>query len=64
MATSLETPQEIPLSLDEFCQRFSKVDRRTVLLGAFHFEMRRAGRLVDTESEYRAAFAAFVVAPA
>ena len=64
MATSLEKPQEIPLSIDEFCERFSKIDRRTVLLSGFHFEMRRAGRLMDTESNYKAAFSAFVVAPA
>lgn len=56
-------PPEISLSLDEFCRRFSSTDRRVTLLGAFHFEMRRQRRLTATESEYRAAFAAFATAP-
>jgi hypothetical protein len=57
-------PVEIPMSLDEFCQNFSKTERRVVLLGAFHFEMKRQKRLKDTDSNYRAAFAAFITAPA
>jgi hypothetical protein len=57
-------PMEIPLSLDEFCQNFSMQERRVTLLGAFHFEMKRQKRLFDLDSVYRAAFAAFVTAPA
>ena len=57
-------PAAIPMSLDEFCRDFSKSERRVVLLGAFHFEMKRQKRLKDTDSNYRAAFAAFITAPA
>ena len=56
-----ETP---PISLDEFCREFSKENRQVALLGAFHFEMKRKNRLADTAANYRAAFAAFAVAPA
>lgn len=54
----------IPLSLDEFCKNFSRQERRVTLLGAFHFEMKRQKRLTDTDSNYRAAFAVFITAPA
>ncbi len=57
-------PMEIPMSLDEFCQNFSVQERRVTLLGAFHFEMKRQKRLFDLDSVYRAAFVAFVTAPA
>lgn len=57
-------PAAIPMSLDEFCRDFSKTERRVTLLGAFHFEMKRQKRFTDTDSNYRAAFAAFITAPA
>lgn len=55
-------PVEIPVSLDDFCRDFSKIERRVALLGAFNFEMKRQKRLTDTNSHYRAAFAAFIAA--
>jgi len=57
-------PVETPMGLNEFCQNFSKTERRVTLLGAFHFEMKRQKRLIDTDSNYRAAFVAFITAPA
>lgn len=55
-------PATIPVSLDDFCRDFSKIERRVTLLGAFNFEMKRQKRLTDTDSHYRAAFAAFITA--
>jgi hypothetical protein len=52
-----------PLTLDEFCMRFSQVDRRVELIGAFHYVEKSAGRQKDTEEAYRARFDAFVNAP-
>ena len=62
--TTEASPTAIPMSLDEFCRDFSKTERRVTLLGAFHFEMKRQKRFTDTDSNYRAAFAAFITAPA
>ena len=53
-----------PLSLDEFCARLSKTDRRVELIGGFHLAMRERGMLRDTDSAYRRAFAEFLRRPA
>ena len=57
-------PAEIPMSLDEFCRRWSETERRAALLGAFHFEMKRKNQLSGLFSNYRAAYADFINAPA
>lgn len=55
---------EIPITLDEFCQRLSETERRVALLGAFHFEMKRQKRQTGLSSDYHAAYATFINAPA
>lgn len=64
VAIEVPPPAEIPMTLDDFCRDFSKQERRVTLLGAFHFEMKRQKRFTDTASNYHAAFAVFVTAPA
>jgi hypothetical protein len=59
-----EAPTEEALTLDEFCTRLSKTDRRVELIGGFHFDERRAERFKDTESAYRSRFEAFANKPA
>jgi len=50
----------IPLSLDEFCARLSRRDRRVELIAAFHFHLRHQRNLTfATEPEFFAQFAAF-----
>lgn len=47
----------IPLSLDEFCGRLSRRDRRVELIGAFHFWMTNLRRMTfATEPEFQTAF--------
>lgn len=47
----------IPLSLDEFCGRLSRRDRRVELIGAFHFWMTHQRRMTfATEPEFQTAF--------
>lgn len=52
-----------PVTLDEFCMRLSKSDKRVELIGAFHFVENKAGRLKDAEHKYQARFEAFVNKP-
>lgn len=51
------------LTLDEFCTRHSKADRRVELIGAFHSEEVRNGRVKDLESNYLERFEAFATQP-
>jgi hypothetical protein len=53
-------PQPPKISLTEFCQRLSETVSRPELIGGFEFVERRAGRLKDTEAEFRARFDAFI----
>lgn len=46
----------IPLSLDEFCSRLSRKDKRVELVGAFHFDMKRRGMTWAQEAEFATAF--------
>lgn len=55
---------DFPLGLGEFCARLSASDRRVELIGAFHFAEKRAGRVKDTEANYKARFSAFCRQPA
>lgn len=58
------TVNEYPLTLAEFCTRLSVDDRRVEMIGAFEHAERRANRVKDVESAYRARYAAFLNAPA
>jgi hypothetical protein len=53
-----------PLSLNEFCTRLSKTDRRVELIGAFQSSEKRAGRNKDTESAFAARYSDFINQPA
>lgn len=59
-----ETAPELDLTLDEFCSRLSRTDRRVELIGAFASSERRAGTVKATETEFSARFKAFITAPA
>lgn len=53
----------VAITLDEFCTRHSKTDRRVELIGAFHFDETRSGRTKDLEDKYLARFEAFATQP-
>lgn len=65
MGSKNETPVAAPdeVTLDEFCTRLSKSDKRVELIGAFHHSEQSAGRIKDVESEYSSRFAAFINKP-
>lgn len=52
------------VTLDEFCLRLSQTDRRVEMIGGFHSDEKRAGRVKDAESAYSARYQAFVHKPA
>lgn len=54
--TGSDGNQPIALSLDEFCQRLSRKDRRVELIGAFHFDMTRRGKTWAHEADFDTAF--------
>lgn len=51
------------LTLDEFCIRLSNTDKRVELIGGFAYSERAAGTIKDTESAFKARFAAFATKP-
>jgi hypothetical protein len=55
---------EFPLSVDEFCTSLSLTDRRVELIGAFNSIEKQAGNLKDTRTAYAARYQAFINAPA
>lgn len=55
---------EAAITLEEFCVRLSNTDKRVEMIGAFNHGEMRAGRIKDTESNYRSRFDAFVNKPA
>lgn len=52
------------VTLNEFCIRLSKKEKRVELIGGFEFEERNAKRLKDTEENYSARFQDFIKKPA
>lgn len=60
-ATNAAAPEQ--LTLDEFCTRLSKDDKRVELIGGFYHSETAAGRIKDAESEFQARFAAFATKP-
>lgn len=52
------------ITLDEFCQRKSNSDKRVEMIGAFHFDQKRQGRIKDSEAAFGSRFEAFVNKPA
>lgn len=70
MATKPESPKPtepvsapVALTLTEFCVRLSTSVRRPELIAAFESVEKRAGRVKDTEANFRARFDAFVNTP-
>lgn len=47
------------VTLDEFCTRLSKNDKRVELIGGFHYTEKAAGRIKAAEGEYQNRYAAF-----
>lgn len=64
--TSVEQPAELPddITVEEFCTRLSQNDRRVELIGAFHFDEKRNGRIKDSESAFAERFDKFATTPA
>lgn len=63
-AEAAEAPAaELELTLDEYCLRLSKTDKRVELIGAFHFTEKAAGKTKDTESAFAQRLAAFATKP-
>nr|WP_281719990.1 hypothetical protein [Nitrosomonas nitrosa] len=52
------------ITLDEFCTRLSATDKRVEMIGAFNHVEKKAGRIKDTDENYRSRFDAFVNQPA
>lgn len=52
------------VTLEEFCLRLSNTDRRVEMIGGFHSDEKRAGRIKDAESAYGARYQAFIRKPA
>lgn len=63
-AEALDNPVEDSITLDEFCTRLSKTDRRVELIGAFHFDEKRGERVKDTEANFSGRFDKFANKPA
>lgn len=57
-------PTSFALSLNEFCTRLSQGDKRVELIAGFHHTESIAGRVTDTESNYRTRYDAFSTQPA
>lgn len=56
-------PDSFPVSLDEFCQRHSKVERSVELLAAFHHTETAAGRGQDMHGAFEARLQTFRTRP-
>lgn len=67
-----ETPQaagvvqeaQIPLSIDEFCQRLSATSKRVALIGGFNAWAKANKLEKDVESVFQAAWTRFISLPA
>lgn len=59
------TPSEpvAEVTLTEFCTALSRSDKRVELIGGFNSVETKAGRLKDTEANFRKRFTAFVNKP-
>lgn len=52
------------VTLDEYCIRKSRTDKRVELIGAFHFDEKRQRHVKSTEAAFESRFEAFVNKPA
>lgn len=60
---AVDVPAEFEITLDEFCTRQSRNDKRVELIGAFFHVETVAGRVKGTESTYAGRYAAFANQP-
>jgi hypothetical protein len=58
------SPDSFDLTLQEFCIRLSRKDKRVEMIGAFHATEKKAGRQKDSESNFQSRFDAFCKQPA
>lgn len=58
-----QEPDGFPLTLDEFCTRLSAKDRRVEMIGGFHSDEKRAGRIMDTEAAFLSRYHQFISKP-
>ena len=63
-APAAPKPTDFELTIEEFCARLSKTDRRVELIGAFHATETKAGRHKDRDAQFRSRFQAFIKQPA
>lgn len=56
-------PQAEHVTLEEFCTRLSKSDKRVELISGFHYTETAAGTVKDAESAFKARFDAFATKP-
>ena len=54
----------ITLTLNEYCIRLSRTDKRVELIAAFESAERRAGKLIDTADGYAGRYTTFINQPA
>jgi len=57
-------PTDFEMTIEEFCARLSKKDRRVELIGAFHATETQAGRHKARDAVFRERLAAFITQPA
>lgn len=60
-AVSRDTSDDI--TLDEFCLRKSRSDKRVELIGGFYADEKREGKGKDSEANFASRFEAFVNKP-
>lgn len=58
-----DAAESYPVTIDEFCRRLSRSDRRVELIGAFHADEKRHARVKDMEANYRSRFDIFAKRP-
>ncbi len=56
-------PDEFTVSLNEFCIRLSKTDKRVEMIGGFHHSMTKEGTTSGKTVFYQQAYTKFTTAP-
>ncbi|EKK5567993.1 hypothetical protein PN823_004413 [Enterobacter hormaechei] len=63
VADAAQEPNEYAQSLDDFCRHLSLTEPRYMLISAFHYSERTAGRLKDLPSAYARRYADSLTQP-
>jgi hypothetical protein len=56
--------EKFDLTLEEFCTRLSRTDKRVELIGGFHHSEKLAGNVKDSEAAFLGRFQKFATQPA